>query len=541
VLATAKHFIGDGGTTGGKDQGETQLSAADLRAIHLPPFRAAVARGVGAVMISYSSWNGVKMHANRYLITDVLKGELGFSGFVVSDWQGIDQIDGQSGFTANEVATAVNAGLDMVMVPYDYGQFINLLRQDVQNGQVPMSRIDDANGRILTKKFELGLFEQPYTDRSYTGTVGSAAHRTIARQADRESQVLLKNRNAILPLPKTQAKLFVAGKNADNIGNQRAAAGRSPGRDPAERSRRAPRSSRASATLWRAPRPSPTTATANSIDSSYTAAVAVVGEAPYAEGAGDRPNGPGLDGGDLATIARLKAAGVPVVVVLVSGRPLDIASEIGGWDALLEAWLPGSENAGVADVLFGDYGPTGKLPSSWPSSAGQEPSNDGDGKTPLFPFGFGLSYGQQPPPVTRNPYDQIAGAGYDEQLGTQTEHCGDPGCGDNVGWIAAGDYLGYTHVDFGATAPSSVTTRVASGSSATGTIEYRLDNPTGTRIASVPVTNTGGWQTWVSTTVATSTPATGAHKLYLVFTARRRRTSPTSTGSSSPRHRPAAA
>jgi len=262
VLATAKHFIGDGGTTGGKDQGETQLSAADLRAIHLPPFRAAVARGVGAVMISYSSWNGVKMHANRYLITDVLKGELGFSGFVVSDWQGIDQIDGQSGFTANEVATAVNAGLDMVMVPYDYGQFINLLRQDVQNGQVPMSRIDDANGRILTKKFELGLFEQPYTDRSYTGTVGSAAHRTIARQAVRESQVLLKNRNAILPLPKTQAKLFVAGKNADNIGNQRAAAGRSPGRDPAERSRRAPRSSRASATLWRRPRPSPTTATA---------------------------------------------------------------------------------------------------------------------------------------------------------------------------------------------------------------------------------------------------------------------------------------
>src|SRR3954454_19122108 len=220
VLATAKHFVGDGGTTGGKDQGDTQLSEADLRAIHLPPFRAAVARGVGAVMISYSSWNGVKMHSNRYLITDVLKGELGFTGFVVSDWQGIDQIDGQSGFTASEVAAAINAGIDMVMVPYDYGQFINLLRQDVQNGQVPMSRIDDANRRVLTKKFQLGLFEHPYTDRSYTGGVGSAAHRAIARQAVRESQVLLKNANGILPLPKNGAKLFVAGKNADDIGNQ---------------------------------------------------------------------------------------------------------------------------------------------------------------------------------------------------------------------------------------------------------------------------------------------------------------------------------
>src|SRR4051794_22316462 len=203
VLATAKHFVGDGGTTGGKDQGDTQLSEADLRAIHLPPFRAAVARGVGAVMVSYSSWNGVKMHGNRYLITDVLKGELGFTGFVVSDWQGIDQIDGQSGFSASEIAAAINAGIDMVMVPNDYGQYISLLRQDVQNGQIPLSRVDDANRRILTKKFELGLFEHPYTDRSYTATVGSTAHHAIARQAVRESQVLLKNTNGVLPLPKT--------------------------------------------------------------------------------------------------------------------------------------------------------------------------------------------------------------------------------------------------------------------------------------------------------------------------------------------------
>src|SRR6266540_1838951 len=220
ILSTAKHYLGDGGTTGGDDQGNTELSEADLRAIHLPPFRAAIQRGVGSVMTSYSSWNGLKMHANRYLITDVLKGELGFSGFVVSDWNAIDQIDGQPGFTAAEVRTAINAGLDMIMVPNDWRQFISLLRTEVQAGRVPMSRIDDANRRILTKKFELGLFEHPLTDRSWTSSVGSAAHRDVAREAVRKSQVLLKNRFGVLPLPKTAPKYFVAGKNADDIGNQ---------------------------------------------------------------------------------------------------------------------------------------------------------------------------------------------------------------------------------------------------------------------------------------------------------------------------------
>jgi beta-glucosidase len=159
VMATAKHFIGDGGTTGGKDQGNTQISESELRAVHLPPFREAVNRGVGSVMISYNSWNGVKDHGNKYLITDLLKGELGFSGIVISDWDGINQIDGQPGFTAAEVTQAVNAGLDLFMVPYDYLKFVDTLRAEVQNGHVPLSRIDDANRRILTKKFELGLFE----------------------------------------------------------------------------------------------------------------------------------------------------------------------------------------------------------------------------------------------------------------------------------------------------------------------------------------------------------------------------------------------
>src|SRR6185503_10042206 len=191
VLATAKHYIGDGGTTNGTDQGNTQISEADLRAIHLPPFQEAVRRGVGSIMISYNSWNGVKDHGNQYLITTLLKRELGFTGFVVSDWNGIDQIDGQAGFTAAEVSQSINAGIDMVMVPTAWQQFISTLRAEVNNGHVPMSRIDDANRRILTKKFELGLFEHPLTDRSFTGTVGNTAHRTLARQAVRESMVLL--------------------------------------------------------------------------------------------------------------------------------------------------------------------------------------------------------------------------------------------------------------------------------------------------------------------------------------------------------------
>ncbi|GAA0528060.1 glycoside hydrolase family 3 N-terminal domain-containing protein [Saccharopolyspora thermophila] len=391
VLATAKHYVGDGGTTGGDDQGNTEIDEEELRAIHLAPFTEAVRRGVGAVMISYSSWNGVKMHANSYLINDVLKGELGFTGFVVSDWQAIDQLDGQPGFTAEEVRTSINAGLDMIMVPHEYQKFMDLLRAEVEAGRVPMARIDDANRRILTKKFELGLFERPFTDRAYTGTVGSPEHRGLAREAVRESQVLLKNDGGVLPLAKDGGKIFVAGKNADDIGNQsggwtiswQGSSGPiTPGTTILEGIRQAV---------------SPSTEVTydrygNGIDGSYRAAIVVVGETPYAEGAGDRPAGMGLDQEDLATLARVQQAGVPVVVVLVSGRPLDIAAELPGWDALVASWLPGTEGAGVADVLFGDHHPTGTLPVTWMASADQQPINDGDGKQPLFPLGFGLRY-----------------------------------------------------------------------------------------------------------------------------------------------------
>ncbi len=390
VLATAKHYIGDGGTTGGVNAGNTQLTEAQLRAIHLPPFQAAVAKGVGSVMISYNSWNGVKDHGNRHLITDILKNELGFSGFVVSDWAGIDQIDGQTGFSAADVDASINAGIDMVMVPNDYRGFINLLRAEVNNGHISRARIDDANRRILTKKFELGLFEHPFTDRSFTGTVGSAAHRTIARQAVRESQVLLKNAGNVLPLARN-AKVFVAGKSADDIGLQSGGwtiswQGSSGNTTPGTTILQGIRNTVAGTGTVQYNRDG------NGINNTYTAAIAVVGETPYAEGAGDRPGAMGLDQTDLTTINRLRASGVPVIVVLVSGRPLDISGQLPGWQALLASWLPGTEGQGVADVLFGTFAPTGKLSVSWPQNAAQEPVNDGDGKTPLFGLGAGLTY-----------------------------------------------------------------------------------------------------------------------------------------------------
>jgi beta-glucosidase len=513
VLATAKHYVGDGGTTNGTDQGNTQLSEADLRAIHLPPFQEAVRRNVGAVMISYSSWNGVKMHGNQFLITTVLKGELGFSGFVVSDWNGIDQIDGATGFTATEVRTAVNAGIDMVMVPTNWQNFINLLRTEVQAGRVSMARIDDANRRILTKKFELGLFEHPLTDRTFTSTVGSAAHRALARQAVRESQVLLKNSGNTLPLATANNKIFVAGKAADNIGFQSGGwtiswQGGSGNVTPGTSILQGIRNTVAPST----------TVTFNAsgagIDSSYRAAIAVVGETPYAEGAGDRPSGMGLDSTDLNTLSTLRAAGVPIIVVLVSGRPLDIAAQLPNWNALIAAWLPGTEGQGVADVLFGLAQPTGKLPMTWMSSAAQEPINTGDGQTPLFPFGFGLTYSTTSTPSA---YAQTQAEAFTMQSGTQNETCTDTGGGLDVGHIAPGDWLAYD-LDFGTTTPASVATRIASGATSGGTLQYRVDSPTGTVVASSTVAPTGGWQTWQTRTSSLSAAVTGVHRVYLTFT-----------------------
>ncbi len=392
IIATAKHYLGDGGTTygtgvaGGIDQGDTQVDEETLRAIHLPPYIAAIEADVGSIMPSFSSWNGQKMHGSAYLLTDVLRDELGFRGFVVSDWQAIEQLPGNY---FDQVAASIHAGVDMVMVPYDYAKFITTLKTLVQSGNVSIERIDEAVGRILTAKFQLGLFEHPYASHEYFDVVGSAEHRELARQAVRESIVLLQN-NGILPLSKSARSIYVTGSNANDLGNQCGGwtltwQGRSGNITQGTTVYEAIQNAVASGTTVTYARDGRQAAGAE-------VAVVVIGEKPYAEFEGDS-NDLTISGQDLEIIRDVQAAGVPSVVVIISGRPLILPDDFGTWDALVVAWLPGTEGQGVADVLFGDYAPTGKLPCSWPRSMDQIPINAGDSDyDPLFPYGFGLSY-----------------------------------------------------------------------------------------------------------------------------------------------------
>ena len=387
ILACAKHYLADGGTAGGRDQGDAQMDEATLRALHLPGYRAAVAAGVGSVMASFSSWNGQKMHGHRHLLTDVLKGELGFSGFVVSDWAGIDQLPGDY---TSDVETAVNAGIDMVMLPDRYPEFVSALKGLVQSGRVPLSRIDDAVRRILTKKVQLGLFDKPKADRSLLPLVGSDARRPVGREAVRKSLVLLKNDRRVLPLSKMTRRIHVAGRNADDLGNQcggwtitwQGGSGAITTGTTILQGLRAAVLGGASVTYSR------DGSSANGAD----IGVVVIGETPYAEGVGDRSD-LSLAAEDVAAVRAVRSAGIPTVVVLVSGRPLILGPILADADAVVAAWLPGTEGAGVADVLFGDAAPTGKLSHSWPRTMAQIPLNWGDpAYDPLFPYGHGLSY-----------------------------------------------------------------------------------------------------------------------------------------------------
>jgi len=393
VLATAKHYIGDGGTAFGTgnsgyliDQGDARISETELRTIHLPPYQAAVQNGVGAVMISYSSWNGVKDHGNQYLITTVLKGELGFQGIVVSDWAGIDQLPGDY---ASDVRTAINAGIDMVMVPSNYKTFISTLRTEVTAGRIPMSRIDDAVTRILNAKFALGLFSQPFTDRTYTVQVGSAAHRAVARQAVRESLVLLKN-DGVLPLSKTGTyKLVVGGSHIDNLGYQMGGWSISWQGNGGNTT--------VGTTLLRAIQatvgPSVTVQNVGTrTKGNYSGDVGIVaiGETPYAEGQGDSST-LAVSSANAAQVTDICSRVTRCIVILFSGRPLVINTQLNQANAFVAAWLPGTEGTGITDVLFGDYGFTGKLPVTWPNAVTQEPINSGDGQTGLFPFGYGIT------------------------------------------------------------------------------------------------------------------------------------------------------
>ncbi|MDP5274233.1 glycoside hydrolase family 3 protein [Chengkuizengella axinellae] len=389
ILATAKHWVGDGATLNGTDQGDAVISEEQLRTKHISPFEDAIDKGVGSIMVSFSSWNGDKLHGHKYLITDVLKDELGFTGFVVSDWAGVNQI---SENYSEAVRSAINAGVDMVMVPDDYTFFMETLYEEVDEERVSLARIDDAVRRILTKKYELGLFEKPYPDQSYTSSIGSKEHREVARKAVQQSLVLLKNEHNTLPLSKDIKKLFVAGDNANDIGNQSGGwtiswQGESgditPGTTILEGIQQAV-SPDTSVTFEQ---------TGRGIDSSYDAAIIVIGETPYTEGLGDRPDFLGLEQKDIELLEKTKETGVPTVVVLVSGRPMIVTEQIESSDAFVAAWLPGTEGNGVADVLFGDLNFTGKLPMSWPRLEEQIPINIGDENyNPLFPLGFGLTY-----------------------------------------------------------------------------------------------------------------------------------------------------
>lgn len=385
ILACAKHYMGDGGTTNGTDQGNTEVDEQTLRELYLPAYIEAIEAGVGTVMASYSSWNGNKLHGHKYLLTDVLKEELGFQGFVVSDWAGIDQL---SGDYSAQVEASINAGIDMVMLPNNYKEFLLTIKALVTQNRIPQSRIDDAVRRILRIKFQSGLFEEPFSDRTYTNQIGSEAHRSVARDCVRQSIVLLKKKDNVLPLLKDNMKIHVAGKNANDMGNQcggwsitwQGSSGNIT----------------QGTTILTAIRNAVGTSTVTtSLDGSGAAgadiAVAVIGETPYAEGQGDRAD-LSLTSEDIATVRNLKQNGIPVIVILVSGRPMLLNPIIPFCDAIFAAWLPGTEGDGVADILFGDYEPKGLLSNSWPQNMSQVPVNLGDSEySPLFEYNYGIT------------------------------------------------------------------------------------------------------------------------------------------------------
>jgi beta-glucosidase len=401
VLACAKHFVGDGGTTAemrentgfgegrrlSLDQGDTRLDEAALRKVHLAPYPAAIETGVGSVMVSYSSWNGLKCTANRQLLTDILKGEFKFAGLVISDYNAIAQTDPDF---KTAIKKSINAGIDMAMEPNKYREFIQHLTALVEAGDVPMERIDDAVRRILRVKAAMGLLDaEPnlLADRRLHETFGSPERRQLAREAVRKSLVLLKNDRETLPLKKDAGIIYVTGRGADDIGIQ-------CGGWTIEWQGKAGDVTTGGTTILDAVK------TAVDGQSSVTAnvegadvAIVVVGEPPYAEGVGDDPD-LSLSDDDLATIRRVNDAGVPMVLVMLSGRPLILGEALDLADAVIAAWLPGTEGDGVADVLFGNYAPTGKLSFTWPRAVDQHPINVGDANyDPLFEFGHGMTYG----------------------------------------------------------------------------------------------------------------------------------------------------
>jgi beta-glucosidase len=401
VIATAKHFLADGGTFEGRDQGDARITEEQLRDIHAPGYVAAIGAGVQAVMASFSSWQGKKIHGHHGLLTDVLKNRMGFDGFVVGDWNAHGQVEGCSNVSC---AAAINAGLDMFMAPDSWKELYENTLAQVRSGEIPMARLDDAVRRILRVKLRAGLFEagKP-SSRPPAGKfelLGAPEHRAVARQAVRESLVLLKNSNKLLPL-KPSMNVLVAGDGADNLPKQNGGwtltwqgTGITNEHFPKAESiyagiRAAVKAGGGSATL--------------SVDGKYTrkpdVAIVVFGEDPYAEFQGDIATldyKPGEDS-DLELLKRLRADGIPVVSVFLSGRPMWVNPELNASDAFVAAWLPGSEGGGIADVLFTkrdgsvNFDFKGKLPFAWPRTP-QKFNSEGAAEEPLFEYGFGLTY-----------------------------------------------------------------------------------------------------------------------------------------------------
>ncbi|VFQ95433.1 unnamed protein product [Cuscuta campestris] len=398
VLGCAKHFVGDGGTDKGVDESNTIIDMNGLLSIHMPAYNDSIRKGVATVMVSYSSWNGEKMHANRDLITGFLKNKLKFKGFVISDWGGLDRITTPSHANYSySVQAGILAGIDMVMVPLDYEEFIEDLTSLVKKKAIPMSRIDDAVTRILRVKFVMGLFEDPMVDLGMATHLGSQEHRELAREAVRKSLVLLKNgklaNQPLLPLPKKAPKILVAGTHAHNLGYQ-------CGGWTIEWQGIGGNDLTLGTTILTAVKkavdPSTEVVYQENPESEFlesnqfSYAIVVVGETPYTEFLGDSTNLTVAEPG--GSVIDTVCAAVKCVVVVVSGRPVVMEPYVAKIDALVAAWLPGSEGQGVADALFGDYGFAGKLARTWFRSVDQLPMNVGDPNyDPLFPFGFGLT------------------------------------------------------------------------------------------------------------------------------------------------------
>ncbi|MGC8764653.1 MAG: glycoside hydrolase family 3 protein [Brevinematia bacterium] len=398
LVACAKHYLGDGGTAYGTgingllDQGDTIVKdEKTLRRLYLTPYIYAISNNVKTIMASFSSLNGVKMHEHKYYLTDVLKKELRFKGFIVSDWKAIEQL---SGSYEDQVEKAINAGIDMVMVPDDYVRFITTLKKLVESKRVSISRIDEAVRRILRVKFEAGLFDNPSPEKEIQ-IVGVNEHKELAREAVRKSIVLLKNENNILPFARNLKHIVVVGPKADDIGSQ---CGGWTLSWQGKKGKFLP-----GMTILEALKKNLDKKTKITYDSYGTKVskgntkdvdiiIAVLGESPYAEFLGDREI-PALDREDMEIYNSLKNIRVKKILILITGRSLVIPDLKDSFDAILVAWLFGTEAEGVTDILSGDYKPTGKLPFSWPKDGESLPVNAGEkGYNPMFPLGYGLTY-----------------------------------------------------------------------------------------------------------------------------------------------------